>query len=361
MDVRPAQPAVGDLDDDLAGSRHGIRQRRGPQRLPRPVENPRAHPSRLHSAARAHDPQPPQELRLHRRARRRRLRDRRGGDRALGPERRGQDDAPPDPPRPPARERRGARDGPRPVPRAARRPCAHRLHARERVHDPGPLRRGRGRVPRPARRDAAPRRLQARARGDVLRRPRRGALPRGVRVLDGHAAAAEARGGARARPRAAHARRADERPRPQGPRGDAHAPPRARDRAQEAPAPLVAPPARRRARLHGCRDAAAGADRPAGADHGADLRREGHVRGEGARRRRAVLANRAEPSGPRWEGAPGEGGGAPRAGADTATIFRAAQAAQAQVRGIKAVRRTLENVFLDAVDAGAPAEARRAD
>jgi ABC-2 type transport system ATP-binding protein len=37
---------------------------------------------------------------------------------------------------------------------------------------------------------------------------------------------------------------------------------------------------------------------------------------------------------------------------DTATIFRAAQAAGAQVRGLRALRRTLENVFLDAVDEG---------
>ena len=62
------------------------------------------------------------------------------------------------------------------------------------------------------------------------------------------------------------------------------------------------------------------------------------------------------------EGAPGEGAVLLVRAADTATIFRAAHEAGAQVRGLRAVRRTLENVFLDAVD-GRPAatEARRAD
>jgi ABC-2 type transport system ATP-binding protein len=57
-------------------------------------------------------------------------------------------------------------------------------------------------------------------------------------------------------------------------------------------------------------------------------------------------------------GAPGDGTLLVRA-ADTAAIFRAAQEAGVQVRGLKALRRTLENVFLDAVDPAA--EARRAD
>jgi ABC-2 type transport system ATP-binding protein len=61
------------------------------------------------------------------------------------------------------------------------------------------------------------------------------------------------------------------------------------------------------------------------------------------------------------EGASGDGTLLVRA-PDTATIFRAAKAAGTQVRGLKSVRRTLENVFLDAVDAGSPAvEVRRAD
>jgi len=52
------------------------------------------------------------------------------------------------------------------------------------------------------------------------------------------------------------------------------------------------------------------------------------------------------------EGAAGEGGVLVRlpAGADTSLVFRAAMAAGAQVRGLKAVRRTLEHVFLDAVE-----------
>jgi hypothetical protein len=52
------------------------------------------------------------------------------------------------------------------------------------------------------------------------------------------------------------------------------------------------------------------------------------------------------------EGGPGEGALLVRlpAGGDTAVVFRAAAAAGAQVRGLRAVRRTLENVFLDAVE-----------
>jgi ABC-2 type transport system ATP-binding protein len=51
------------------------------------------------------------------------------------------------------------------------------------------------------------------------------------------------------------------------------------------------------------------------------------------------------------EGAPGDGAVFFVRVDDTATIFRAAASAGAQVRGLKAVRRTLENVFLDAVEA----------
>ena len=40
------------------------------------------------------------------------------------------------------------------------------------------------------------------------------------------------------------------------------------------------------------------------------------------------------------------------AGGDTTVIFRAAVAASVQVRGLRPVRRTLEDVFLDAVRDG---------
>jgi len=50
------------------------------------------------------------------------------------------------------------------------------------------------------------------------------------------------------------------------------------------------------------------------------------------------------------EGAPGEGAEILVRTGDPAAIFRAAQAAGAQVRGLRAVRRTLENVFLDALE-----------
>jgi len=72
------------------------------------------------------------------------------------------------------------------------------------------------------------------------------------------------------------------------------------------------------------------------------------ARGE-AERFRAALARAGAQMG---EGAAGEGGLLVRlpAGADTSLVFRAAAAAGAQVRGLKALRRTLEHVFLDAVE-----------
>jgi ABC-2 type transport system ATP-binding protein len=50
-------------------------------------------------------------------------------------------------------------------------------------------------------------------------------------------------------------------------------------------------------------------------------------------------------------GEPGEGAVVLVRTEDTATIFRAAQAAEVQLRGLRAVRRSLENVFLDALEA----------
>ncbi|HEX5138407.1 MAG TPA: ABC transporter ATP-binding protein [Planctomycetota bacterium] len=51
------------------------------------------------------------------------------------------------------------------------------------------------------------------------------------------------------------------------------------------------------------------------------------------------------------EGAPGDGSAFFVRVDDTGAIFRAARAAGVQVRGLKELRRTLENVFLDAVEA----------
>ena len=106
-------------------------------------------------------------------------------------------------------------------------------------------------------------RPRARRRGAPPRRPVRGALPADRRLLDRHEAAGQARPGARPRPAAAAARRADERPRPGRPRRDAGARPadrhRVRDRGHRGQ-----PPARRdRARVrlprrHRCRPARAG-------------------------------------------------------------------------------------------------------
>lgn len=73
---------------------------------------------------------------------------------------------------------------------------------------------------------------------------------------------------------------------------------------------------------------------------------EVRVRGDAARFAAELHALGAESGGAGGDAAPllvrAEG---------TAAIFRAAKAAGAQVRGLKAVRRTLENVFLDAVEA----------
>jgi ABC-2 type transport system ATP-binding protein len=72
------------------------------------------------------------------------------------------------------------------------------------------------------------------------------------------------------------------------------------------------------------------------------------LKGDAARLREELLRAAAQVG----EGGPGEGALLVRlpAGGDTAVVFRAAAAAGAQVRGLRAVRRTLENVFLDAVE-----------
>ena len=105
-------------------------------------------------------------------------------------------------------------------------------------------------------------RPRADRRGPPPRRAVRGALPGDRRLLDRDEAAGQARPGARPRPAAAAARRADQRPRPGRPRRDAGARPadrhRVRDRGHRGQ-----PPARRdRAgvrlpRRHRCRPAAA--------------------------------------------------------------------------------------------------------
>ena len=111
---------------------------------------------------------------------------------------------------------------------------------------------------------------EPRARGALLRRPRRGALPHGRHLLDRHEAAREAGAGAGARPGPAAARRADERARPGGPRGDAGAHPRRGGAPRDEPHPVLAPAARRRVGVRARDRAEAGRDRGRGAHRRAD-------------------------------------------------------------------------------------------
>ena len=124
---------------------------------------------------------------------------------------------------------------------------------------------------RRAERAAGARGPPTRVRHPRSRRARRGAVPPDRRVLDGHAAAHEARAGDRRRSRAGAARRADERPRPRRPRRHALA--------------------RRAARV--VRHLGADGDAPARRRaEGVRLRRDDR-RGPARRRRRDRLAARA--------------------------------------------------------------------
>ena len=156
-------------------------------------------------------------------------------------------------------------------------------------HIPGMTRRGVRGVRGGALGPAARRGDQPRARGALLRRPRRGALPQRRDLLDRHEAAREAGAGAGARPRPAAARRAHERARPAGPRGDAGAHPRHRHAARDEPDPVLAPAPRRRARLRPGDRAQPGADRAPGRDARADGRSQAGLRRalQGRRDRRA--------------------------------------------------------------------------
>ena len=116
------------------------------------------------------------------------------------------------------------------------------------------------------------RRPRARLRGAAPRRPLRGALPADRRLLHRHEAAGQAGPGARARPRPAAARRADQRPRPGRPRRHARADPPDRHRVRHLRGGLLAPARRGRADLrlaHRDRRRPAAARRPdLGDDHG---------------------------------------------------------------------------------------------
>ena len=92
-------------------------------------------------------------------------------------------------------------------------------------------------------------RADPRGRHAAPRRPVRGALPADRGVLDRNEAAREARAGARARSGARLPRRAGERARPDGPRGDARADPEDEPGVRDQPAVLVAHHGRRRADL----------------------------------------------------------------------------------------------------------------
>ena len=137
---------------------------------------------------------------------------------------------------------RGSHDRvrPRSHARAARGPAPHRVHARGGLpparHDRRALRRVRGgAVGAAARRGHEPR-----ARGPLLRRAGGGALPHGRHVLDRHEAAREAGAGAGARPGPAAPRRADQRARSGGARGDAGAHPRRGGAPRDEPHPVLA-------------------------------------------------------------------------------------------------------------------------
>ena len=123
-------------------------------------------------------------------------------------------------------------------------PPGRRLHARARLPA---ARRVRHRVRRPHGPDVRPaahRRPRARRRRAAPRRPARRALPPDRRLLHRHEAAGQAGPGARARPAAGLPRRADQRPRPAGPRRHARADPPHRHRVRHQRAGHL-PPARR--------------------------------------------------------------------------------------------------------------------
>ena len=225
------------------------------------------------------------------RARRPDARPRARDHRARRRQRRRQEHAAQDPPRAARADRRhgGGHGHGRARPRDAD-PPVRRVHARVRL----PARRHVGhRLRQPHGPDVRPARVRgprADGRGAAARRPVRGALPRDRGLLHGDEAAGQARPGPRPRPEAAPARRADERPRPGGPRRDAGPGPADRHRVRDR-RDRRQPPARRdRAGLRlprrdRCRPAAP--RRAARQLHGADGLPRGGGRGgrDGARRR----------------------------------------------------------------------------
>ena len=130
-------------------------------------------------------------------------------------------------------------------------PRPHGLHARDRRlhrrHDRGAVRAADGRDLGAA----LGARPGARPRDALLRRPGRGPLPQGGDLLAGHEAARQARPGAGARAAAHLPRRADQRPRPLGPRAHAAADPRHPRHGRGQHHPLLPPAARRRGVLRG--------------------------------------------------------------------------------------------------------------
>jgi hypothetical protein len=99
---------------------------------------------------------------------------------------------------------------------------------------------------------AAERRARA-DQADRAGRPRPRPRPAAQEVLEGHAAAGRAGAGADQRPRAGHPRRADERPRSDGPQGGPRPDPRGARRRQDRVL-LVAHPVRRRVAVRSRRD-----------------------------------------------------------------------------------------------------------
>ena len=196
--------------------------------------------------------------------------------------RRQDDDVPPAArPGPPDRgQRRGVRH------RRRRRPDrrAHppRVHARARLPAARPERRRRRRHVRRAERAPGPGRSAAGVGHPRPRRPRRGPVPPDRRVLDRHAPAHEARPGARRRPGARAARRADGRARPARPGGDAG--PRRPARHVRDLGADGDPPARRRAA--GVRPRADDRRRPARRVRRHRLAARAHRPGDRRRRRR---------------------------------------------------------------------------
>ena len=184
------------------------------------------------------DPRPAADVQV---ARRRRSRpcaaststvERRRDLRLPRPERGRQDDDPADAGDAAAADARGRdRRRRRPGARAADGPPADRLRAAGRLDRPGRDRPRRARPPGPAVRHGQGDRPGARGRGPRRARPRGGRRPADRHVLGRHAAPARRR--ARHRPPAGRPvpRRADDRPRPAGPRPDVGRDPRASARA----------------------------------------------------------------------------------------------------------------------------------